>query len=117
MKLGLHYWNFTTPAEVTAIGPSIGETARLAEQAGVHSFTVMDHYFQMEAMAPAEEPMLEGYTTLGFLAAQTERMKLGAPGHRRHVPPPRPTCQDRDHPGRAVPGPGPIRHRGLLVRA
>jgi F420-dependent oxidoreductase-like protein len=36
----------------------------------------MDHWFQMEAMWPAEEPMLEGYTTLGFIAAQTERLRL-----------------------------------------
>ena len=37
----------------------------------------MDHYFQMEAMAPADEPMLEAYTTLGYLAGVTERMRLG----------------------------------------
>jgi F420-dependent oxidoreductase-like protein len=36
----------------------------------------MDHYFQIEAMAPAGDPMLEAYTTLGFLAARTERVKL-----------------------------------------
>jgi F420-dependent oxidoreductase-like protein len=36
----------------------------------------MDHWFQMEAMWPAEEPMLEGYTTLGFVAAATERLRL-----------------------------------------
>ena len=41
------------------------------------SFTFMDHYFQMEASAPAEEPMLEGYTALGYVAAITERMTLG----------------------------------------
>ncbi|SBW19349.1 putative F420-dependent oxidoreductase [Candidatus Protofrankia californiensis] len=39
--------------------------------------SVMDHYFQMEAMFPADEPMLEGYTTLGFLAAHTSRLRLG----------------------------------------
>ncbi len=37
----------------------------------------MDHYFQMEAMASVDEPMLEGYTTLGYLAGRTERMTLG----------------------------------------
>jgi F420-dependent oxidoreductase-like protein len=37
----------------------------------------MDHWFQMEAFAPATEPMLEGYTTLGFLAAQTTSVRLG----------------------------------------
>ena len=37
----------------------------------------MDHWFQMEAFAPATEPMLEGYTTLGFLAAHTDTITLG----------------------------------------
>ena len=41
------------------------------------TFTLMDHWFQMEMMAPAEDPMLEGYTSLGFLAGQTQRMRLG----------------------------------------
>ncbi|MFB9447397.1 LLM class F420-dependent oxidoreductase [Dactylosporangium vinaceum] len=77
MKLGLHYWNFSNPAEPTAIGPTLRETATIAEQAGVASFTVMDHYFQMEQYAPADEPMLEGYTTLGYVAALTQEMTLG----------------------------------------
>jgi F420-dependent oxidoreductase-like protein len=77
MRLGLHYWNFTTPADPAAIAPTLAATARTAEDAGVSTFTVMDHYFQMEGAALAEEPMLEGYTTLGYVAARTERMKLG----------------------------------------
>jgi F420-dependent oxidoreductase-like protein len=77
MKLGLHYWNYTTPADPAAIAPTLAEAARISEQAGLSVFTVMDHYFQMEGMAGAEEPMLEAYTTLGYLAGQTERMTLG----------------------------------------
>ena len=77
MRLGLHYWNYSTPAESAAIAPTLAQTARIAEEAGVSSFTVMDHYFQMEAVAAAEEPMLEGYTTLGYVAAKTQRMTLG----------------------------------------
>ncbi|SCF08175.1 probable F420-dependent oxidoreductase, Rv1855c family [Micromonospora coriariae] len=77
MKLGLHYWSYSTPAEAAAIAPTLTEAATTAEQAGVASFTVMDHFFQMEAVAPAEEPMLEAYTTLGFVAAKTQRMTLG----------------------------------------
>ncbi|MEU1753070.1 LLM class F420-dependent oxidoreductase [Micromonospora matsumotoense] len=77
MRLGLHYWNYSTPTDPAAIAPTLIETATIAEEAGVASFTVMDHYFQMEAMAPAEEPMLEAYTTLGFVAARTSRMMLG----------------------------------------
>ena len=41
------------------------------------TFTLMDHWFRMEAMAPATEPMLEGYTGLGFLVGTTHRVKLG----------------------------------------
>jgi F420-dependent oxidoreductase-like protein len=77
MKLGLHYWNYTTPADPAAIAPTLAEAARISEQAGLSVFTVMDHYFQMEGMAGAEEPMLEAYTTLGYLAGRTERMTLG----------------------------------------
>ncbi len=77
MKLGLHYWNYSIPADPVAIAPTLTETARIAEQAGVASFTVMDHFFQMEAVAPADEPMLEGYTALGYVAAVTRRMALG----------------------------------------
>jgi F420-dependent oxidoreductase-like protein len=77
MKLGVHYWNYSTPAEPAAIAPTLAETAQIVEGAGVSSFTVMDHFFQMEGMADVDEPMLEGYTTLGYVAAKTERMTLG----------------------------------------
>jgi F420-dependent oxidoreductase-like protein len=77
MRLSLHYWNFSTPAEPEAIAPTLAETARIAEQAGVHGFSVMDHYFQMDQVAAAGEPMLEAYTTLGYLAGVTGRMRLG----------------------------------------
>jgi F420-dependent oxidoreductase-like protein len=77
VKLGIHYWTYSTPADPTQIAPTLAETARIAEQAGFSAFTVMDHYFQMEGTAPADDPMLEGYTTLGYVAAKTERMTLG----------------------------------------
>ncbi|MET7806099.1 LLM class F420-dependent oxidoreductase [Micromonospora chersina] len=77
MRLGLHYWNFSTPAAPSTMAGTLAETARIAEQAGVSAFSVMDHYFQMEFTTSAEEPMLEAYTTLGYVAARTERMTLG----------------------------------------
>jgi F420-dependent oxidoreductase-like protein len=77
MRLGLHYWTYSTPPEPTSIAPTLAETARVAEQAGVATFTVMDHWFQMEHAGSAAEPMLEAYTTLGHVAALTERMTLG----------------------------------------
>jgi F420-dependent oxidoreductase-like protein len=77
MRLGLHYWTYSTPPEPTSIAPTLAETARVAEQAGFATFTVMDHWFQMEHAGSAAEPMLEAYTTLGHVAALTERMTLG----------------------------------------
>ncbi len=78
MDLGLHYFTFTTPDDPARIGPTLAETARVAEDGGFAAFTVMDHFFQMEMPGmSADEPMLEGYTSLGFLAGLTERMTLG----------------------------------------
>jgi F420-dependent oxidoreductase-like protein len=77
MELAVHNLNFTLPGGPEAIGPALLATARTAEEGGVSQFTVMDHYFQMDWMAPGEDPMLEGYTTLGYLAGVTETMRLG----------------------------------------
>jgi F420-dependent oxidoreductase-like protein len=76
VKLGLHYWNFSTPAEAAEIGPTLARTARIADQGGVAAFSVMDHFFQMDNAGRAEEPMLDCYTTLGYVAGATERMTL-----------------------------------------
>src|SRR5262249_57541906 len=54
----------------------LGEVARNAEQAGVDRISVMDHVWQIGHLGPPEHEMLEAYTTLGFLAARTERVTL-----------------------------------------
>src|SRR5664280_78012 len=77
MELGIHFANVTLPGGPEAIGPVLSATARAAEEAGCSTFTLMDHYFQMEEFADRREPMLEGYTSLGFLAGRTERITLG----------------------------------------
>ncbi|HSB88119.1 MAG TPA: LLM class F420-dependent oxidoreductase [Ilumatobacteraceae bacterium] len=77
MRVGIHFVNFALPGAPESLGPMLAETARVAEQGGVSVFTLMDHWFQMEMMASAEDPMLEGYTSLGFLAGQTHSMTLG----------------------------------------
>jgi F420-dependent oxidoreductase-like protein len=76
MNLGIHYANFTLPGGPEALGPTLADTARAAEEVGCATFTLMDHWFQMEAFATSQDPMLEGYTSLGFLAGQTRVMKL-----------------------------------------
>ncbi|HEY8523918.1 MAG TPA: LLM class F420-dependent oxidoreductase [Acidimicrobiales bacterium] len=87
MELGIHVWNFdfgtggaaepANPTKAGALGPELARVAEAVEASGATWLSVMDHYFQMEASAPADEPMLEGYTTLGFLAAHTSTVQLG----------------------------------------
>jgi F420-dependent oxidoreductase-like protein len=77
MRVGIHFVNFTLPGAPESLGPTLAETARIAEDSGVSLFTLMDHWFQMEMMVTSEDPMLEGYTSLGFLAGQTTTMRLG----------------------------------------
>ncbi|MGO4103831.1 LLM class F420-dependent oxidoreductase [Leifsonia sp. YAF41] len=77
MKLAIHFPNFSYPGAPGTLSKLIGATARAADDGGCTTMTLMDHWFQMERRAPATEPMLEGYTTLGFLAGQTKRLTLG----------------------------------------
>jgi len=76
MELGIHYMNFSYPGGPEAIAPLLRDTARAAEDGGCTRFTLMDHYFQMEYFATAQDPMLEGYTGLGYVAGVTEKMSL-----------------------------------------
>lgn len=76
MQLDLHVPRFTWPGGPEAIAPTLSSLAQTAEAVGVRTLSVMDHWFQMEMLWPAEEPMLEGYTTLSFAAAKTERLRL-----------------------------------------
>jgi F420-dependent oxidoreductase-like protein len=77
MKLGLQIPSFTWPGGTEAIGPTLGRIARDADGAGFDSIWVMDHFFQIRGVGRPEEPMLEGWTTLGYLAANTSRARLG----------------------------------------
>lgn len=77
VKLGIHFMNFTLPGGPAALAPTIAATARAADEGGCSNFTLMDHYLQMEQYGGACDPMLEGYTTLGYLAGVTENLKLG----------------------------------------
>lgn len=78
MRVGLQLASFTWPGGTAEIAPRLREIARTAEHAGFYSLWVMDHYFQIPPWGkPEDHPMLEAYTTLGYLAAATERIKLG----------------------------------------
>jgi F420-dependent oxidoreductase-like protein len=77
VKLGLQIPSFTWPGGPKAIGPTLARVVRDADDAGFDSIWVMDHFFQIRGVGPVEEPMLEGWTTLGFMAANTTRARLG----------------------------------------
>ena len=67
MELDIHVPRFTWPGGPEAIGPTFATLARTAEAIGVRTLSVMDHWFQMDMLWPAEEPMLEGYTRSALL--------------------------------------------------
>jgi F420-dependent oxidoreductase-like protein len=77
MKVGLQISSFTWPGGPEAIGPTLARVARQADDVGFDSIWVMDHFFQIRGVGSVEEPMLEGMTALGFLAAHTSRARLG----------------------------------------
>jgi F420-dependent oxidoreductase-like protein len=76
MKLGLQIPDFTTPAGPARLGPDLAAVARIADEGGFEFIAVMDHFFQIGMVGPVDAEMLEGYTTLGYLAACTSRAKL-----------------------------------------
>jgi F420-dependent oxidoreductase-like protein len=77
MKLAIHAANLTWPGGSKALGPTLAAVGKAADEGGVTTLTMMDHYFQMEQLGGPPEPMLEGYTSLGFLAGQTTTVELG----------------------------------------
>ena len=77
MKVGLQIESFTWPGGPAAIGPTLARLGRAADDVGFDSIWVMDHFFQIRGVGPTTDPMLEGYTALGFLAAHTTRARLG----------------------------------------
>ncbi|NMN93453.1 LLM class flavin-dependent oxidoreductase [Nocardiaceae bacterium YC2-7] len=76
LRFGLHLTEFTFPTSNAAA--SIRDIARAAETAGFDAIYVMDHFRQIPLIGRPWEDFLESYTTLAYLAAHTERVRLGA---------------------------------------
>lgn len=80
MKIGIQVPNFSfesTAGRPAELGAALGNIARAAEANGFASLWVMDHFFQIPIVGPAEMEMLEGYSALTYCAALTERIRLG----------------------------------------
>jgi F420-dependent oxidoreductase-like protein len=76
MKLGLHIPDFTWQGGPVALREKLANVALFGEEAGFDRISVMDHVWQIGHLGPPEREMLEAYTTLGYLAGKTERVKL-----------------------------------------
>lgn len=83
MKIGLQIPNFTWPGGPAAIAGTLANIAQTADEAGFASLWVMDHFFQIgsadrsRGLGPAEDEMLEGYSTLAYIAGLTRHARLG----------------------------------------
>src|SRR4051794_23129126 len=77
MRISVSITNFSWPVASRALAGKVAAVARAAEDAGVHTVWVADHLFQADPASSPDEPMLEAYTTLGYLAGQTRRVRLG----------------------------------------
>lgn len=77
MQLGLQVNAFNFPGAPAGTGATFKSVAVDAEQAGMASLWVMDHFFQISMNGAPEEDMLEGWSALAFAAAVTEKIKLG----------------------------------------
>src|SRR5512133_560 len=77
MKCGIQVSDFTWPDAPQSIGPTFARIARDADQAGMASLWVLDHFFQIRSIGPSEREMLEGYSALAYAAGITDRITLG----------------------------------------
>lgn len=76
MRLGVHLVGFSAVAGPAGIAPMLASVGAAVEEAGVDNLSVMDHHLQLDFLGDVHDPMLEGYTTLGFLAAHTRTVEL-----------------------------------------
>src|ERR1700749_2630220 len=76
MKVGVQVPVFAPHRGPEALDRELAQVARAADDAGFEYIAVMDHFFQIPSVGPAEKEMLEAYPTLGYLAACTSHATL-----------------------------------------
>lgn len=77
MNVALQLNKFLNPDGTRGIANQIADRAVWAEQAGFSTFFMMDHFYQIEGLGPAEEPMLDVFSVLSFVAGKTSTINLG----------------------------------------
>jgi F420-dependent oxidoreductase-like protein len=78
LRFALHLGRFAWEGGAARLGERLADVARAAESAGFDAISVMDHVVQIPVVGPEWEDLPESTTTLAFLAAHTERIKVGA---------------------------------------
>jgi F420-dependent oxidoreductase-like protein len=77
VKFGLQVPSFSYPGGTADIAPTLERIVRTADEVGFDSIWVMDHLFQIRSVGAVDEPMLEGWTALGWIGAMTKRARIG----------------------------------------
>ena len=77
MRLSLSITNFTWPTGPAGLAQELQAIVEAADGGGIDTVWVNDHLLQAEPGTSRDEPMLEAYTTLGFLASASRRVRLG----------------------------------------
>jgi F420-dependent oxidoreductase-like protein len=78
LRFGLHLGTYGFTGGTAATRERLAEIATAAEAAGFDAIYVMDHFRQIPQIGRAWDDFLESYTTLGYLAACTQRARIGA---------------------------------------
>jgi F420-dependent oxidoreductase-like protein len=78
MRVSLNITNYSWPGSRSRLRSHLTAIAGAAEDAGLDTVWVADHLLQVDPRSTPEAAILEAYTTLGFLAAGTQRVRLGA---------------------------------------
>ncbi len=76
MRIGLHIPSISWQGGSARLGATLAEVVQVAEGVGFDTIDVADHLWQHPIMGGPLEPQLEAYTTLGFIAAHTRRVRL-----------------------------------------
>ncbi|HEX4863951.1 MAG TPA: TIGR03560 family F420-dependent LLM class oxidoreductase [Acidimicrobiales bacterium] len=77
LRFGLHIGQFNFDGGRTATRAALRRVATAAEEAGFDAIYVMDHFRQIPQLGRPWEDFLESYSTLNYLAAVSERARLG----------------------------------------
>jgi alkanesulfonate monooxygenase SsuD/methylene tetrahydromethanopterin reductase-like flavin-dependent oxidoreductase (luciferase family) len=77
VKISISLTNYSWPDGPAQLAGHLLDLARRVDEGGIDTLWVADHLLQVDPTATIDEPMLEAYTALGFLAAATRNVNLG----------------------------------------